>query len=154
MRLQDFIADSAKQAAQEMFRYARSVPADKLDWAPEGGRSTMSMVREIGMTPTWTMAAFGEMEWNEDAFANQQKEMESWATVDACEEQFNQRFEAVDKFFREMKDEDFSKTRWLPYNGGRDHTFLEMTDYPRWNANYHTGQIAYIQILLGDKEMH
>jgi hypothetical protein len=31
---------------------------------------------------------------------------------------------------------------------------IEMMDYPRWNFNYHNGQIAYIQTLYGDKEMH
>ena len=53
-----------------------------------------------------------------------------------------------------MPDERLSNTKWLPYNGGRDHTFLEMLDYVRWNCNYHTGQIAYIQTLYGDKEMY
>ena len=31
---------------------------------------------------------------------------------------------------------------------------IEMMDYPRWNFNYHLGQIAFIQMMYGDKEMH
>ena len=53
-----------------------------------------------------------------------------------------------------MPDADLDKKRWLPYDGGRDFTMPEMMDYPRWNFNYHLGQIAYIQTLYGDKEMH
>jgi hypothetical protein len=29
-----------------------------------------------------------------------------------------------------------------------------MLEYPRWNATYHLGQIAFIQTLYGDKETH
>ena len=54
MRLQDYIADSAREAAAMAFRYAKAVPADKLDWSPEGGRSVLSICRELAMTPTWT----------------------------------------------------------------------------------------------------
>ena len=157
MRVQDYIPDMAKQEAAMAFRYAKAVPADKLDWSPpEGGRSVLSICRELAMTPTWTLSAFGQetREWNDEAAQAQRKEMEQWTTVEACEEQFNQRFAKVDAFFRGMSDADLAKTKWLPYNGGRDHTYLEMMDYPRWNCTYHLGQIAYIQTLYGDKEMH
>ncbi len=75
-------------------------------------------------------------------------------TVDACEAEFNRRFEKVEAFIRAMPDADLAKTKWLPYNGGRDHTFLEMMDYPRWNCMYHLGQIAYIQTQYGDNEIY
>jgi hypothetical protein len=29
-----------------------------------------------------------------------------------------------------------------------------MLDYPRWNFNYHLGQIAYIQTHYGDKSLY
>jgi hypothetical protein len=53
-----------------------------------------------------------------------------------------------------MPDERLAETKWLPFNGGRDHTYLEMLEYPRWNATYHLGQVAYIQTLYGDREIH
>jgi hypothetical protein len=156
MRVQDYIADTAKEAFAVAFRYAKAVPADKLDWAPEGGRSVLSMCRELVMTPTWCLSAFNSSpgDWSDEAREAQRKEQESWTTVAACEAQFQSRFAEVDAFFRGMPDEDLSKTKWLPFNGGRDHTYLEMMDYPRWNATYHLGQIAYIQTLYGDKEMY
>ena len=45
----------------------------------------------------------------------------------------------------------------LPFGpGGSMQTFTvaELTEYPRWNANYHQGQIGYIQTLYGDRDMH
>ncbi len=53
-----------------------------------------------------------------------------------------------------MPDERLSEKKWLPFDGGRDFSMPEMMDYPRWNFNYHLGQSAYIQTLLGDREMH
>jgi len=154
MRIQDYVADSAREAAGLFFRYARAVPADKLDWAPEGGRSVLSMCREIALTPTWTMFAFQEShaDWSEADAQAQKDEQAKWTTVEICEAEFYNRFAEVESFFRGMTDDDLKKTKWLPYNGGRDHTWLEMTDYPRWNLTYHLGQIGYIQTLYGDKE--
>jgi uncharacterized damage-inducible protein DinB len=157
MKIQDYIADSAREAADMAFKYANTVPQDKLDWRPlDQGRSVIDMCRELGMTPTWGASAFQDSsgEWNEETAKAQRQLMESWKTVDDCVAQFNDRFSAWEKVARSMSDEELSKTKWLPYNGGRDHTYLEMLDYVRWNCTYHLGQIAYIQTLYGDKEMH
>ncbi|HWD38419.1 MAG TPA: DinB family protein [Fimbriimonas sp.] len=156
MRIQDYMADASRKAAAEMFRYAKSVPSDKLDWSPlDNGRSVISQARELAMTPTWAYDTIaGGSEMNEEAFAAQKAEMDGWTTVEQCEEQFNTRFAKVEELFKGLSDERLSETKWLPYDGGRDFTVLEMMDYPRWNANYHLGQIAYIQTLYGDKEMH
>lgn len=137
------------------FRFAKAVPEDKLDWSPlENGRSVLSMCREIAMTPSWTMYAFTDIrdKWTEADRDEQQRLMESFKTVDQCEQEYKQRFAEVEKLYLSFSDEDLKKTRWLPYNGGRDHTYLEMMDYPRWNCTWHTGQVAYIQSLYGDKE--
>lgn len=156
MRVQDYIADSARDAAEMAFRYAKATPAKRLEWAPEGGRSTIDICRELAMTPSWTLYAFGvsDEQWSEEAAEATRREQASWTTVEACEAEFKKRFAALDTFFRGLSDADLAKTKWLPYNGGRDHTFLEMMDYPRWNCTYHLGQIGYLQTLLGDTDEH
>ncbi len=157
MRIQDYMADSTRRAAAEAFRYARVVPADKLGWVPlELGRSVLDMCREMTMTPKWAVDIINgvPMEWNEETFAATKKEQEQWSTPDECEAEFNVRFKKLEELFLGISDGRLSETRWLPFDGGRDFTVLEMMEYPRWNANYHLGQIAYIQTLYGDKEMH
>src|SRR5438270_11967514 len=106
MRLQDYVADSAKEAFDSAFRYAKAVPADKLEWAPEGGRSVLSMCRELALTSTWCMSAFNSCpaDWSDETREAQRKEQESWTTVEACEEQYKRRFAEVDAFFRGMTD--------------------------------------------------
>ena len=158
MKIQDYLIEVTRAAADEAFRYAKSVPEDRLDWSPEGqGRSVLNLCRELAMCPTWCQEVItreGPPEWSEEKAAAIKAEQEQWKTVDDCRAECDRRLEALFGFFRGLSDEDLGRTKWLPYGGGRDFTMPEMMDYPRWNFNYHCGQIAYIQTLYGDKDMH
>jgi len=158
MNLQEHVISTTGAAALEFFRFALVVPADKLEWKPlDSGRSVLDMAREIAKTPDWagdTISSESAPEWNEDAFAAQKLEMETWLTVERCQVECLARLDRFYVLVRSLSDEDLKKTKWLPYDGGRDFTYAEMLDYPRWNFNYHLGQVAYIQTLYGDREMH
>ncbi len=158
MRLQEYIATATQAAADEAFRYAKAVPADRVDWKPlESGRSVLDVCRELTMTPTWALDTIenrAQPEWNEEAAAAIKKEQEQWQSVEACQAECNRRLAALFEVFRGLPDERLSETKWLPFEGGRDFTVAEMMEYPRWNFTYHLGQIAYVQTLYGDAEMH
>lgn len=157
MKFQEYILEASRKAADEAFRYAKAAPADKLEWSPnDTGRSVLDICRELAMTPTWAADTIDgpPVEWSEEAFAEVKREMDQWKTLEDCEAQLNQRWERMQSVFLGTTDEQLANTKWLPYEGGRDFTVAEMMEYPRWNFTYHLGQIAYIQILLGDKEMH
>jgi hypothetical protein len=157
MRLQDYMIDTTKAAADEAFRYAKAVPADKVEWRPlENGRSVLDICRELAMCPTWCedIISGKPQEWSEESQAAMQATMNQWKSVDDCQAECNRRLESLFEQFRNLSEERLKETRWLPYDGGRDFTMPEMMDYPRWNFNYHLGQISYIQTLYGDKEMH
>jgi hypothetical protein len=156
MRIQDYVIDESRIAGHDAFKYAEAVPADKLTWTPEGARSVLSMCQELAITPTWAVDTLksNDQNYNEAGMQAQKKLLESWTTVAACKAEFEKRFQTWADHVKAMPDEDLAKTKWLPYDGGRDFTFLEMLAYIRWNSTYHLGQIAYIQTLYGDKEMH
>jgi uncharacterized damage-inducible protein DinB len=162
MRYQDFMIEATCSAADEAFQYAKAVPADKLTWKPlDAGRSVLELCQEMAMCPTWALDIIDAVEKeprSEEESATVQAEqmalMASWNTVEACQAECKQRLEALFELFRSLPDEMLTKTKWLPYDGGRDFTVKEMMDYPRWNCTYHLGQIAYIQTLYGDKDMH
>lgn len=157
MTIQEYMIDSTKRSAAETFRYAKVVPADKWEWAPlDSGRTVLDMCREITMTPKWAVDIINgvPMEWNEESMAATKAEQAQWNTPEECETEFNVRIAKLEALYLSLTDEKLKETRWLPFDGGRDFTFLEMMEYPRWNLNYHLGQIAYIQTLYGDKEMH
>jgi hypothetical protein len=157
LRYQDYIVETTKKAAAEAFRYAKAVPADKLDWAPgEATRSVLDQCRELAMCPEWAADIVGGTagDFSEEAMAAVKAEQAKWTTVEDCEAEFAKRFDKMAELFKAFPDEKLSDTKWLPYDGGRDFTVVEMMDYPRWNFTYHTGQIALIQMMYGDKEMH
>ncbi|MDQ2985282.1 MAG: hypothetical protein M3R13_01005 [Armatimonadota bacterium] len=158
MRLQDYIVDATRSAAREAFKYAKAVSAERLEWKPlDEGRSTLDICRELAMCPEWAESIISgqEMpEWNEETIAAVKTQQEQWKTVEDCETECNRRMESLFAMYRDMPDERLTETKWLPYDGGRDFTMPEMMEYPRWNFNYHLGQIAYLQTLYGDREMH
>lgn len=157
MRYQDHIVSATKDAAKEAFRYAKATAPDKLDWKPlDAGRSVLDQCREMTMAPKWAISIINgeEMDWSEEAQAAAKAEQEQWTTVEECEAECFRRLDGLFELFQSISDERLKETKWLPYDGGRDFTVAEMMDYPRWNCNYHLGQICYIQTLYGDKEMH
>ena len=157
MNLQEYIVKGTRAAAEEFWRYAKAVPEDKADWKPgEGARSVLDMCREIARTPLWADEIFSDkpMDFSEESMAKEMEIMAQWTTIDQCREEFDRNVANFYEVARTMPDERLNHTKFLPFEGGRDFTFLEMLEYPRWNLTYHTGQIAYIQTLYGDREMH
>jgi hypothetical protein len=157
MKIVDYVADEAKAAADAAFKYAAAVPADKLAWEPlETGRSVLSILQELAMTPTWQYDTLAgpPTDMSPERWEEQKAIMSQWTTLELCKQQFDERFKKLDAYVRAIPEETFTETKWLPYDGGRDFTVLEMLDYTRWNCTYHQGQIGYIQTLYGEKEMH
>lgn len=157
MRIQDYFVATTQRAAEEAFRSAKAVPADKLEWSPEDvGRSVLDLCRELAMTPKWAVDTIEGVQgdYSEEAMTALKNEQAAWKTVEDCQAKYEEHAVAMNELFRNLPDERLAETRWLPYYGGRDFSMIEMMEYPRWNLNYHAGQISYIQILYGDKEMH
>lgn len=160
MKLQEYTIDATREAQQEAFRYAKAVPEDKRDWKPlEAGQSVLSMARELAKCPDWAYDTLAktELDWSEEAQTAQKAEMEGWTTVEACEKACEEKLGRYFEMLKEFPDERLSETLDLPFGpGGSMKTFTmgELMDYPRWNFTYHLGQIAYIQTLYGDRDMH
>ncbi|HLK16191.1 MAG TPA: hypothetical protein VKT78_15405, partial [Fimbriimonadaceae bacterium] len=85
MRYQEYMCQAIQNAADEVFRYAKAVPEDKVEWKPlESGRSVLDMAREIAKSPDWAREVISSLEspqWSEEKAAAQKQEMEQWKTV-------------------------------------------------------------------------
>jgi len=158
MKYQEYMIDVTKKAADEAFRYAVAVPEDKADWkALEAGRSVLDQAREMAQCPIWAVAILSSDEppkFEGEEMAAQQAEMQTWTTVAECQAKCNANLEKLFEVFGALSDDRLKDKKWLPFDCGRDFTFAEMMDYPRWNFTYHLGQIAFIQTLYGDKNMY
>jgi hypothetical protein len=150
--IQQHVVLVAREAGLEFFRFAAAVPAERLEWQPESGagQCVLRMASEIALTPLWALSVMDALEGD----YNWDQMREVWKSVADCKQAFLTHFAQWEVFILAMPDSKLEETKWLPFNGGRDHTFLELLEYPRWNATYHLGQVAYIQTLYGEKEMH
>lgn len=158
MKYQDYIIDAIGNAFKDAFKAARAIPEDKLSWRPlDQGRSALDQAQELAQCPDYvTGMVKGEASSDNDGgdWEKVMQERQAWDTLDKCQAVADEKLAALYDAIRACPDERLNETMWLPYDGGRDFTIMEIMDYPRWNANYHAGQINYIQTLYGDKEMH
>jgi uncharacterized damage-inducible protein DinB len=155
MIIQDLVVLVSREAGAEFFRYAKAVPVERLEWEPlETGQSVLSMCREIVQTPEWASDVLNDISRTDAERQDRALKAKGWSTVEACEREFDSRFEQWALVVSNMPDQKLAESKWLPFNGGREHTYLELLDYVRWNCAYHTGQVAYIQTLFGDKAMY
>lgn len=158
MNYQHHMIDATQKAADEFFRYALAVPSEKLDWKPlDAGRSVLDQAREVAKCADWTYELIGTdkpFEFDESKMAEQKVEMDEWSTAAECQRACNEKLARLFELYRGLPDARLVDTKWLPFDGGRDFTVAEMMEYPRWNFNYHLGQVAYVQTLYGDKDMH
>lgn len=157
MRFQDYMIEATGQAFREVFKYAKAVPADKWHWKPmEEGRSVLDLCQELALCPEWAfdIVCGKEFEWNDEIAKAVEEQKQQFTTIEACELECHRRLEKLFDLYRNLPDEKLLDSRWLPFDGGRDFPMTELMDYPRWNFNYHLGQIAYVQTLYGDKNMY
>ena len=142
----------------EAFRYAKAVPEDKRDWKPlDAGQSVLSMARELAKCPDWACDVLEGRGMGSDPDPATVGEMASWATLDDCEAACNAKLLRYFALLAGYPDAKLTDTIDLPFGAGgsmKTFTMAELMDYPRWNAAYHQGQIAYIQTLYGDRAMH
>jgi hypothetical protein len=157
MTSKDLLIAIITESVDNLFRNARAVPADKLEWSPEGARSVLDQVQECAQAPRWSTHMLRERgmpkDLGPDSYAKAMEERKSWTTLDACEAECKIRVNELLAEIRSFPEEEMTSTMFLPFTG-KDHPFWDIMLYPYWNNTWHCGQIAYIQSMLGDKEMH
>jgi hypothetical protein len=81
MKLQEHVIVTTQKAAEEVFRFAKAVPEERVDWQPLSiGHSVLDLARELAKTPDWayeTISSDSPPSFNEEEFAAQKQEMES-----------------------------------------------------------------------------
>lgn len=155
MTYQEAIVELIQGAAADLFRSARTMPQDKLEWKPaETSRSPLELVQEIVQTTGWTTIILnnrGLPDLGEDPESDARDERKAWATLDACETELNNRTPALFEAIQNFPVDQLKETVDLPWG---TMSWLQVIDYAYWNIRYHDGQIQYVQTMYGDTEMH
>ena len=156
--LQQQASRMTREALDALFRAARHLPSDKLDWTPMGeARTAQTLLYECAMTtPFYIAAAQGRM-----------KEFATLVPDEAVQETWRQRSESAwtlagaETVAREtvaelcqaleaVPDVRLDDIQPHPMDPSRQVMTADLLFLFYWNLVYHTGQINYLQTLLGD----
>lgn len=158
MRYQDQIIRSTRMALDDLFRTAKAVPPDKIEWKPlEEGRSVLDQLQECAQAPEFFRTVLEERAcppFDEEKWKQSLKERKEWDTIEKCEERAKVNTEKLLETIRNFPEEDLDVMVYFPFQGGLLRSVADIMGFHYWNLVYHTGQINYIQTLYGDKEMH
>jgi len=139
-------------------RTAVAIPEDKRDWAPMGNaRSVKAQLEELATVHIYIIPILKSGE--APAITDEQKDQirerkERFDTFDKLIEGAKEGAMLTADAIRDVPDSRLDDVITLHSRGGIKRTMYEMVARPYWNLCYHEGQINYIQMLLGDTEMH
>ncbi len=145
-------------AVDNLFRSARVVPAERLEWKPlENGRSVLNVLQECAQSPQWFSALLLQRSFSgisPEILKAMEIERCAWKTLDECERVCRENSEVLYSVIRAIPEADMQKKVPLPFGGGMEPTLAEIMLFHYWHCTYHLGQVNYIQTLYGDYENH
>ncbi|RYX85765.1 DinB family protein [bacterium] len=147
--LQNFFADAAIKASQDIITALLRLPEEKRSWSPMGdARTAIDTVAECAILSGST-ARLIETRVFAESFDNA-----NYARIKA---ELSQDFEALQSLLdsntalvaaaiRSLPDEELKAEVMMPWG---PMTLEQVCSYPYWNMSYHEGQINYIASMLG-----
>ena len=128
----------------------KHIPDDKLDWVPMGkAKPALAIAVEIVTSNKWLAA---EIRGEEGAGAVwEAMDPSSCPTREAAVAALKESMIEFEAALDEAAEEVFGETRKLPWG---ESTVAEMCGMGAIHIAYHSGQLNYIQLLLGDEEFH
>jgi len=133
-----------------LFKAARALPADKLDWKPApGARSALDQLQEIATSYDQFKSAHLErkVEWSQEMFGQWMADRSQYTDLDVLEKMTREGYGKMIADLQAIDPENLTLSVSMPFPG--DYTLADIYTYYYWNATYHEGQINYIASLLG-----
>ncbi len=149
-----------QEALKSLFSAARHMPEDKRDWTVMGeARSVHALLHECALTtPFYAAAARGRMREfatlvpDAETQALWRKRSEASRGLEGMEAVARETFAELCQALEAVPDARLSEVQPHPMDSDRQVTTADLLFLAYWNLVYHTGQINYIQTLLGDTE--
>ena len=151
--VQQQAARMTRQAWESLMRTAEFVPDDKRNWIPQGkARTFHDFLAECVIIADWS-AHFLETgqfpPFDPEAYNRSRAELDTLEKIKAAGQPAVERCCAAAEA---VPDEKLEESHELPW--GMTMTVADLLFMTYWNITYHWGQVNYIQMLLGDTEMH
>ncbi|OGF54729.1 MAG: hypothetical protein A2Z21_00970 [Candidatus Fraserbacteria bacterium RBG_16_55_9] len=158
MNFQERVIQMTSRNMEDLFRSARAVPKDKLEWKPvNNGRSALDQLQECAQAPTWFLSMLETRkppQFDKDLMEKARAERATWKTIDECENVCRKNSERLFEVIKKFPDKDLDVKIALPFGKGMVMSMADIAMAHYWNTTYHLGQINFIQTLYGDLEMH
>jgi len=157
MHFQEFVISATSRSVDGLFRTARAMPEDKIDWKPmEHGRTVLDQLQEVAQATTFFSAVLekkGDPQFSAEHWEQAREARKAWDTLDKCEEVCKANTEKLFELIRGLSEEDLDTT--IKFEGSdRDYSLAEVMSFHQTHLNYHHGQLNYMQTLYGDTENH
>lgn len=156
MSFTQLVSKLTLDAVDELLRYAKAIPADKLNWRPAAhARTALEILQECAVLPAAITAWLHDRPQSPpsmDQYALYWAQAEMLSTIEACEHALRENTQKLLQAVASLPEAELSQTAVAPW--GKTYTLAEGSLIHHWNVTYHLGQIAYIQLLYGDTEFH
>jgi hypothetical protein len=158
MRYQDQVVRATQKALDDIVRAALAVPIEKLEWSPDGAaRSVLNQMQEIAVSGDWFVPIVRDRQvpvFDEHAKRESIRLMRENDTLEKCIASAQAGTSALCAQIAAFPTENLEEELTMPFGGGARMTMADIMLLHQNNLVYHTGQINYVQLMLGDREMH
>lgn len=156
MELVEGVIQATREAVDDLFRYARAMPEEWLEFRPGGkARTVMSMLRECAGLPAMLEAHLRERPrepMSEERVATLWAPAKACQTLAECESLCRENSERLYAAMREGDLSDLDVRVVMPW--GKEFTMLQLLFDHYWNLTYHLGQVCLVQLMHGDDSYH
>lgn len=151
--VQQQAARMTRQAWDGLLGTAEFVPEEKRDWVPQGkARTFHDYMAECVVLTDWGRALIQTGEFgafDPEAYARAKAELNTLDKIKVAGAAAIERLCAAIEAFPEAR---LEETKQMPW--GQNQTYADILFMTYWNMVYHWGQVNYVQMMLGDTEMH
>lgn len=153
--VQEAAARMNRYAAEMLARNLNAMPPDKQTWSPlDKGRAALSQVQECAVINLFFATILRDMAVPEMSWTEYEAECAALDTQEKAVAALAGSVETLVSAIEGFSSERLAESVTLPFGGGMPMTFEEVMFAGYWNMVYHQGQVAFIQTLYGDSEMH
>lgn len=153
--IHDLAVQVTRQAARAVAGNLRAMPPEKQTWSPlDAGRTALSLVQECAVMNRYFAGILRDRKAPEFNWAEYQAACNA---LETSEKALAELEKATDELVREIcafPEGELATMVRMPWGEGFTVPFQAVMFMPYWNMTYHQGQLAYIQTLYGDREMH
>lgn len=151
MTAQELLCLQIDRNTDQLFRAARTIPEDKLNWTPNPNlRSALDQLQEIATADSVFRAAYTErsIEWSPEIMANWVAERSKITDINELERLTRESNKSLCEFIMSVDGDYLSLPVKMPFPGEFDVAYI-FSYYP-WNMAYHEGQITALGMQLGE----